>query len=439
MKFGIIGAGATGLAAAYDLSSKGHKVKIYEAADFIGGHASTFQVAGSELEKGYHHWFTNDTDIISLLNEIGLKEIIEWFPSSVGTYQDGKIYKFLSPFDLMKYKPLGFIDRIRMGLSSLQIRYIKEWQKLESVSAKEWLIKNTNTEIYHAFWEPMLRGKFGEENHDKISMAWIWGKMTTRFASRRNILAKEVLGYPNGSFSHLFQLLAKTCESNSAEIFLSTQIKRIRSSNSGKVLMTIESQEKEETFDAVISSTPSHVFNRLTEGLSKEYRSKLLSIEYMAAVLIVLVLDHPLSDVYWLNIADRSIPFIGLIEHTNLVGSERYGNNHIVYLSNYLSEDHKLYKMTASELFDTYLPHLRKINPDFTVEWVKEYHHHKIPNAQPVVDTNYGKNIPDHETGIQNLYLANTSQVYPQDRGTNYSVAMGRKMAHLALSNLENK
>ena len=439
MKFGIIGAGATGLAAAYDLSLKGHKVKIYEAADYIGGHASTFQVAGSELEKGYHHWFTNDTDIVSLMAEIGLKETIEWFPSSVGTYQDGEIYKFLSPFDLMKYKPLGFINRIKMGISSLQIRYIKEWQKLESISAKEWLIGNTNTEIYHAFWEPMLRGKFGEENHDKISMAWLWGKMTTRFASRKNILAKEVLGYPNGSFSHLFQQLAKTCELNSAEIFLSTQIKRIRGSNSGEILMTIGSQEKEESFDAVISSTPSHVFNRLTEGLSKEYRSKLLNVEYMAAVLIILVLDYPLTDVYWLNIADRSIPFIGLIEHTNLVGSERYGNNHIVYLSNYLSEDHKLYKMTGSELFDSYLPHLKKINPDFTVEWVKEYHHHKIPNAQPVVDINYGKNIPAHQTGIPNLYLANTSQVYPQDRGTNYSVAMGRKMAHLALSNLKNK
>ena len=95
--------------------------------------------------------------------------------------------------------------------------------------------------------------------------------------------------------------------------------------------------------------------------------------------------------------------------------------------------------MSSKELFNTYLPHLEKINPDFSHEWVKEYHHFKIPNAQPVVDTNYSKNIPEHETGIQNLYLANTSQVYPQDRGTNYSVAMGRKMAALALQKLKIK
>ena len=52
MKFGIIGAGATGLAAAYDLSRKGHQVKIYESSDFIGGHAGPFEISGPALEKG---------------------------------------------------------------------------------------------------------------------------------------------------------------------------------------------------------------------------------------------------------------------------------------------------------------------------------------------------------------------------------------------------
>jgi len=439
MKFGIIGAGATGLAAAYDLSRKGHQVKIFESSDFIGGHASTFEIAGAELEKGYHHWFTNDADILSLINEIGLREIIEWFPSSVGTYQNGQIYDFLTPLDLMKFSPLSLLNRVKMGLSSLKIRYIKEWQYLESISAKEWLTQNTNQEIYDSFWQPMLRGKFGEENHDKISMAWIWGKMTTRFASRKNLLAKEVLGYPRGSFSHLFRKLAESCEANEAEFFLSSRVNRIKGLDSGQISMSIGHPESEEIFDAVIASTPSQIFNRVTEGLSEKYRTKLLNIKYMAAVLIILVMDHPLSDVYWLNIADRSIPFIGVIEHTNLVGSEIYGNNRIVYLSNYLAETDPLYIMSDEELFNTYLPHLKKINPKFDRDWVKEYHHYKIPNAQPVVDTNYSKNIPDHETGIQNLYLANTSQVYPQDRGTNYSVAMGRKMAALALQNLKIK
>ena len=72
MKIGIIGAGAAGLAAALDLSSGGHKVVVYESAPFIGGQASTVQVGGGPLERGYHHLFTNDFAIIGLMAELGI-------------------------------------------------------------------------------------------------------------------------------------------------------------------------------------------------------------------------------------------------------------------------------------------------------------------------------------------------------------------------------
>ncbi|MCL0029338.1 FAD-dependent oxidoreductase, partial [Dehalococcoidia bacterium] len=70
MRIGIVGAGATGLAAAYDLTAQGHDVAVYERSPFLGGHASTFDVGGARLERGYHHWFTNDTDIVELVEQI---------------------------------------------------------------------------------------------------------------------------------------------------------------------------------------------------------------------------------------------------------------------------------------------------------------------------------------------------------------------------------
>ena len=73
MKIGIIGAGATGLTAAFELSEKGHQVKVYERDDFMGGHASTFQIGNHPLERGYHHWFTSDIDILRLMMVIGLE------------------------------------------------------------------------------------------------------------------------------------------------------------------------------------------------------------------------------------------------------------------------------------------------------------------------------------------------------------------------------
>ena len=60
-----------------------------------------------------------------------------------------------------------------------------------------------------------------------------------------------------------------------------------------------------------------------------------------------------------------------------------------------------------------------------------EYHHHKVDAAQPIVTQGYSERIPDHRTPIPGLYLANTTQIYPEDRGTNYSVRMGRQVAAL--------
>ena len=49
--------------------------------------------------------------------------------------------------------------------------------------------------------------------------------------------------------------------------------------------------------------------------------------------------------------------------------------------------------------------------------------------AQPIVTLNYSEKLPDHRTPLPNLYLANTSQIYPEDRGTNYSVRLGNRIA----------
>ena len=76
-----------------------------------------------------------------------------------------------------------------------------------------------------------------------------------------------------------------------------------------------------------------------------------------------------------------------------------------------------------------FLPHLRRINPAFRDAWVTEAHVFAAPYAQPLVTVDYPQHIPPHATPIPNLYLANMFQVYPQDRGQNYSIAMAERLA----------
>ena len=85
------------------------------------------------------------------------------------------------------------------------------------------------------------------------------------------------------------------------------------------------------------------------------------------------------------------------------------------------------------------MPHLQKINPDFDRSWEIEYHNHQFDGAQPIVGINYAAGIPDHRTPLQGLYLANTTQIYPEDRGTNYSVRMGRLVANMVMDDASER
>lgn len=121
---------------------------------------------------------------------------------------------------------------------------------------------------------------------------------------------------------------------------------------------------------------------------------------------------------------------MAVVEHTNFMDKKYYNNEHIVYLGNYLPHDHPYMKMTKHELLKTYTPYLKKINPNFEL-CILNFELFKVPFAQPIIPLNYSKIIPPFETPLKNVYLANIQQVYPWDRGTNYAVELGEKVAKL--------
>ena len=440
MRVGIIGGGAAGLAAAYELTKAGHYAEVFEAAPFLGGQASTFAVGGGQLERGYHHLFVSDTAMVDLIHELGLAHKLEWRESKVGLYHSGRIWDFATPMDLLRFKPLTLPQRIRLGLWTFILQKTRRWQKFEGITAQEWLTQRLGAETYRTIWEPMLRGKFGEY-YDQIGMAWLWGKIHLRVASREKGMQRERLGYPMGSFGEVFDRLGARVVELGGDVHTAARVNRITVDERGAaagLAVQLDGQEPAmREYDAVIATTPSYIFTRLAPFLPADYRAGLEQARYLAAVLLILTLDRPLSEKYWLNVADRSLPFVGVIEHTNMIDKALYGGRHILYLTNYTPRDSDLYRKSPEELLADFVPHLQKLNPAFQRSWIREYYHHKVDGAQPIIGVNYGRQMPDHRTPCRNLYLANTTQIYPEDRGTNYSVRMGRQVARMVLADNE--
>ena len=442
MNIGIIGAGAAGLAAALDFAGQGHKVDVFESAPFLGGQASTFPVNGVPLERGYHHLFRSDAAMISLIEELGLGDRLRWINSNVGYYADGRLWPFTSPADLLRFRPLPFADRIRLGLFTLRLQRRKEWASLEGATAMEWLREHAGRNACETIFEPMLRGKFGR-HHDQITMAWIWNKFALRTASRGDGLIgkfRERLAYPMGSFGEIFDVLADRIRSLGGDVRISSAVRQIIVED-GRVRgleVSVEGGEPERRdYDQVLATVPSFILPRLVANLPDSYLAKLTDKVYLSAVLVILQLKRALSPHYWTYVGDRSLPFLGIIEHTNFIPAEHYGGAHLVYLTNYLERGDRFYEMSGEELYREYLPHLRKINPSFDESWVENYHHHKVDAAQPIVTRGYSASIPDHRAPVPGLYLANTTQIYPEDRGTNYSVRMGRRVAAMMMEDAQ--
>ena len=167
--------------------------------------------------------------------------------------------------------------------------------------------------------------------------------------------------------------------------------------------------------------------------LTGPYADLLRQARYQSAVVAVFEMKHSLSPIYWMNISDHTVPFVGVIEHTNFIGPDQYGGKHILYVSNYLSPSDPKYTLSNEELVELYCTHLPRINPSFTKEWVENWRVFRDEGGQPIITTHYSQRIPDHRTPIRGLYLANTTQIYPEDRGMNYSARLGQTAARVVL------
>ena len=430
MNISIIGGGITGLSVAYYLSKEGFDVTVYESSYFFGGQASSIKIDNYFIERGYHHIFRNDFEIINLIDELGLNESLEWHKSSVGMYSDKTLYKFSTPLDLLKYKPISLINRIRLGLLSLYLQRRKDWKSYESISANKWILKYAGKEIYNKVWGPLLKAKFGLY-HEVVAMPWFWSKMKTRFASR-NKKGDEILGYLKYSFEELINSLISKIEANGGTVKLNHKVTSIRLSEGSVDSIEYIYKEKKENIktDIVVCTAPSYEIQKLI-NFNKNYVDKLSAAKYLGASVFILYLKKQFSPYYWMNIIDDEIPFLGLIEHTNLVGKDRYGDNHILYITNYLPHTDEIFKKNKEELLDIYIENLKKINPEFNKNWILDYKYNSVSAAQPVIPKNYSSRMPEIESPIENLFIGNTTQIYPEDRGTNYSVKIAGEIVSL--------
>ena len=442
MKIAIIGAGAGGLAAAHDLAKVGHSIEVFEAGPEVGGLAAGFKdpTWAWTLEKFYHHWFHTDTDILYLLDEIGRADKVRFLSPTTSYYRPGGNFALDKPFlgsgllgrvvNILSMPGLSLPAKLRFGLGGLYLTLYRDGIALENVTADAWSRRWVGEEAHNLIWRPMLIGKFGPL-YDSVNMAWLWARLHKRTAK---------LGTYEGGFQAALEDIAEAARQQGASIRLNAPVRSVTPAPGG--CLTLEAEQAGGVYDVVLSTTSPALMAKLAPALPDAYREQLGALRSLGAMIVVLALERSLMQdgTYWLNLPAVSpekdqnpFPFLALVEHTNYLPREHYNGDHILYLGDYLAPDHPYFSLSDDEVAALYLPSLRRVNPEFSTEWIRRRWVFRAPYAQPVPLLNHSQRLPDIRTPLSGLYFASMSQVYPWDRGTNYAVEIGRRAARMIL------
>jgi protoporphyrinogen oxidase len=411
MKIGIIGGGIMGVCLGYFLSQKGVEVEIFEAAPGLGGLAGPMTLQdGTTIDRFYHTILSSDSHLRQLCADLGIDDQLRFRETKTGFFYKGEIYSMNNVIEFLRFPPLGWIDRFRLGVTVLYAQFIHDWHRLESVSVEKWLVRWGGRRTYENIWLPMLKAKF-DGNFDDTPATYIWARLVRMKSTRSGPSQKEEAGHLIGGYITLIQAMVNKIKAAGGRINVKTPISKIVIEENKAIGILINGELH--AFDKVVSTLQPPIFPNVIPDASSEYRELLSQTKYLGIICPIMVLDRPLTGYWTLNITDDRIPFTGVIETTSYIDPIYVGGHHLIYLPKYTAPDSLLQKLTDEQVTEIWLTQLESMFPNFERSWIRYFLVQRARYVEPLHPLNGMKLIPPIQTPIKNLYLVSNAQIYP--------------------------
>lgn len=434
-KVAVIGAGPMGLATAYELGKNGFYVDLFEKSEQLGGMTASFDFSGINIERFYHFHCTSDKDFFDLLDELNLKDKLVWKETKMCFWFNKRLQYWGNPLTLLKFRGISLVAKFRYGLHAFLSVKRSRAGTLDKKNAKDWIKLWVGQEAWDKLWKNLFLLKFYQYS-DNLSAAWIWSRIRRIGRSRYSIM-KEKLGYIEGGSDLWINEIARCIKAYGGNIYKNSQVHSIMSSENKKYLVSVlhNTDFMSEDYDAVISTVPlpyvPQIFGSL---LPSEIKKNFESKNNIGCCCVIVKLKKALTDCFWCNTNDKEMDIPGIIEYTNLNSLQH--RCHIVYVPYYVPTDNPLYKDDDLIFKNKVKVYFKMINPNLTDDDFIDIVVSKYEFAQPICEPNYLSSLPNYRID-KNIYIADTSYYYPEDRGISESIGFGRKIAKELVLDLE--
>ncbi len=416
MRIGIIGAGLTGLVSAYRFLQRGHDVILVEKARELGGLAGAFLLGGSFLDKYPQYILEDDKEVLELIREFSLEPEVSWLTPRRGLFYKGFLNTFDTPGNTLGFRHLNIVERLCLPVCLNRIKACQDWQRFEDITAENWLRTRGGGSLFRNFWTPLIRNRF-KGYYNQISGVFLWRKY--RYMGKK-------IGYMRGGFQRLVEVLAQEIGARNGSIRTSNTVKKIFPEPGGGVRVSTDKSVL--NFDLLLVTTPLPVFTGIVNDLPMEYNMNLTSIKYMNRITMILELKESMGNHYYLEICDPTFPFCEIVNHTTLVSPEYYDYTHIIYITDYVEADSVQMNYSSQKLLEDYIPYLKRINPKFQDEWIKNTNLFRANYAYPVIKTDYSRRKPDFNTPVPGIYIATEAHLYPDERDINSCIKLAENV-----------
>lgn len=406
-KVAVLGAGPTGLSAAWKLAQQNLEVDVLEKKDVVGGMSASIKRHNCTVDYGPHNFHVKKTDPSPLIRSIYDYDLQTLDRKTRMLLQD-KIYTY--PFrisELLLGLSPGLIFKIMVSYFGQRVKNMASRAAPDSFEA--WGINNFGPVLYDLCFGDYTSKVWGrspaklsvklakQKVINKLSLAFIIKRMLGLSKHLEQFTYYQEFIYPKEGCGHYYEELAKNVTYMGGNISLNVQIEKIIMKD-GKVRAICfkkDGIEREVEYDGVVSSIPLYTLINLMDPAPEEkivQRANLL--QYRALLLIYLVIDKKLiTDSQLIYLLDKKFKCHRITEQKNFSPTTVPENQTIITVERGCDKNDELWNASDKELFEMVLDDVKHLEKFFTKEHIKDYFVERLDDVYPVFDLDYPTNI----------------------------------------------